>query len=131
VEIRRADVKDLVFPGNLREIMNRVIETERQAEAHLIEARQQAEALRIRTQAENEAEMRRLEAEAARVRTKAEADRERLSVELANAVAEAKALAENPQLVRLRELETLRAMAEAGARFAVGLDGGTAVQLFD
>ena len=29
VEIMRADVKDLAFPGNLREIMNRVIETER------------------------------------------------------------------------------------------------------
>src|SRR3989338_3450473 len=28
VEIIRADVKDLVFPGNLREIMNRVLEVE-------------------------------------------------------------------------------------------------------
>ena len=63
VEILKADVKDLVFPGNLREIMNQVLETERRAEARLIEARKQAEALSITTRAENEAEMKRVEAE--------------------------------------------------------------------
>ncbi|WP_437739382.1 SPFH domain-containing protein [Sorangium sp. So ce302] len=47
VEIVRADVKDLVFPGNLREIMNQVLETERRAEAKVIQARKDAEALRI------------------------------------------------------------------------------------
>lgn len=124
VEIRRADVKDLVFPGNLREIMNRVIETERHAEARLIEARQEAEALRIKTQAENEAELRRLEAEAERVRVKAEAERDQLAIQLENAVAEAKAVAENPQLVRLREIDALRAMANSHAQFFVGLEAG-------
>src|SRR5215470_10014955 len=33
VEIHRADVKDLIFPGNLQEIMNRVLATERLSEA--------------------------------------------------------------------------------------------------
>ena len=43
VAIRRADVKDLVFPGNLQEIMNRVLAAERNSEAQLVEARTKAE----------------------------------------------------------------------------------------
>src|SRR6185295_11183282 len=35
VAIGRADVKDLVFPGNLQEIMNRVLAAERTSEAQL------------------------------------------------------------------------------------------------
>jgi hypothetical protein len=46
--ILRADVKDLVFPGNLREIMNQVLEVERRAEAKLIEAKREAEVAKIR-----------------------------------------------------------------------------------
>src|SRR5438874_3952316 len=37
VSILRADVKDLVFPGNLQEIMNRVLAAERMSEAQLVE----------------------------------------------------------------------------------------------
>ena len=43
VTIRRADVKDLIFPGNLQEIMNRVLAAERHSQAQLVEARTQAE----------------------------------------------------------------------------------------
>ncbi|MEV6493624.1 slipin family protein, partial [Actinoplanes sp. NPDC051633] len=39
VRIIRADVKDLVFPGNLQEIMNRVLTAQRMAEAQMVEAR--------------------------------------------------------------------------------------------
>src|SRR5262249_59725962 len=39
VAIARADVKDLVFPGNLQEIMNRVLAAERPSQAQLVEAR--------------------------------------------------------------------------------------------
>ena len=39
VSILRADVKDLVFPGNLQEIMNKVLAAERTAQAQLVEAR--------------------------------------------------------------------------------------------
>ena len=38
VAIRRADVKDLIFPGNLQEIMNRVLAAERKSQADLVEA---------------------------------------------------------------------------------------------
>ncbi len=48
IEVSRADVKDLVFPGRLREIMNLVLETERQSEAKLIDARKTAEAEMIK-----------------------------------------------------------------------------------
>ena len=43
VSIARADVKDLVFPGNLQEIMNRVLAAERNSQAQLVEARTRAE----------------------------------------------------------------------------------------
>ena len=43
VTIRRADVKDLIFPGNLQEIMNRVLAAERHAQAQLVDARTQPE----------------------------------------------------------------------------------------
>ena len=45
--IVRADVKDLTFPGNLQEIMNRVLAAERMSQAQLVEARTKAEAQRI------------------------------------------------------------------------------------
>jgi regulator of protease activity HflC (stomatin/prohibitin superfamily) len=100
VEITRADVKDLVFPGNLREIMNRVLETERQSEAMLIEARKKAEAQMILAQA----------------------DREAQSARLATDRALAEQLAAHPVLLRVRELETLQRIAEKpGHHFYIGL----------
>src|SRR5262249_46691355 len=55
VTIQRADVKDLVFPGNLQETMNRVLTAERMAQAQLIEARTKAEVQRIDAQTKTEA----------------------------------------------------------------------------
>src|SRR5215470_5572039 len=54
VTILRADVKDLVFPGNLQEIMNRVLATERLSQAQLVEARTKGEVQRIEAQARAE-----------------------------------------------------------------------------
>src|SRR5215207_9680753 len=54
VAIVRADVKDLIFPGNLQEIMNRVLAAERMSEAQLVEARTKAEVQRIDAQAQVE-----------------------------------------------------------------------------
>ena len=122
VEIVRADVKDLVFPGNLREIMNRVLETERRAEAQLIDARKEAEATQIRADALRAAELQRLHSEKERIRLTAEAEQERLKLELASAVQQAQALVEHPELLKLRQLEALRAMAKDGAKFVIGLD---------
>jgi regulator of protease activity HflC (stomatin/prohibitin superfamily) len=102
VEILRADVKDLVFPGNLREIMNQVLETERKAEASLLKAKKEAEAQKIVADAA---------LEAVRAKLAAELD-------------EAKAIEAHPALLELRKLEALGLMAKAGGRFVVGLGDG-------
>src|SRR5690606_2513232 len=47
VAILRADVKDLIFPGNLQDVMNRVLTAERLSQAELVEARTRAESERI------------------------------------------------------------------------------------
>lgn len=112
VEIRRADVKDLVFPGNLREVMNKAIEAEREGEALLIAAGKSAEVRKLDAQAR--AEIARLDAESAA---------KSAEVRLAATEKEAGILAANPQLVRLRELEVLREIgARGGNHFYVGVD---------
>src|SRR6266404_2260858 len=62
VTIQRADVKDLIFPGNLQEIMNRVLVAERMSQVQLVEARTKADVQKIESQAKAEAH--RLDAEA-------------------------------------------------------------------
>ncbi len=54
VAIRRADVKDLIFPSNLQGIMNRVLAAERNSEAQLVEARTRAEVEQIEAQSRAE-----------------------------------------------------------------------------
>lgn len=130
VEIIRADVKDLVFPGNLREIMNQVLETERRAEASLIAARKDAEEMRIRAAAEREAEKGRLEAEKEKVRIQAEAEQERVRLRLQSAIDEAEALKAHPELAVLRRIAALQAMADGGGRFVVGLKADGLDRLF-
>src|SRR5260370_23943014 len=76
VQIQRADVKDLIFPGNLQEIMNRVLATERLSQAQLVEARTKAETQRIDAEAK---------AEARRVEAAAEGEPQRLTAEAAAA----------------------------------------------
>ena len=124
VSIARADVKDLVFPGNLQEIMNRVLAAERMSQAQLVEARTKAEVHQIEAQskaesqrvaAQAEAESRRLEAagkvEAARLAVQADLDALRQRTE------QAAAYREHPALLRLEELATLRELARnANAR---------------
>ena len=121
VEILRADVKDLVFPGNLREIMNQVLETERKAEAKLIQARKEAEAQKVSADAENERALQRLHAQREQARILAESERERAEIALHAQLAEARAAAENPALLKLRELQTMAEMAKSGGKFVVGL----------
>ncbi len=130
VTIRRADVKDLIFPGNLQEIMNRVLAAERNAQAQLVDARTRAEVEQIqaqsaaevaRTQAEAEAESRRVreQAESDAVHAKAVAE-SRAYTERATA---AETLEGHPALLRMAELETLRELAtNANARLYLGFD---------
>lgn len=91
VEVRAVDVKDLVLPGEMKTILNRVIEARKQAEANLI--LRQEETAATRSQANT-----------------------------------ARMLAQNPVLMRLKELEAIKDIAEridhvtvlAGADGAVG-----------
>jgi regulator of protease activity HflC (stomatin/prohibitin superfamily) len=130
VAIFRADVKDLIFPGNLQEIMNRVLAAERNSQAQLVEARTRAESQRIDAQVK--ADTHRIEAEsqaeAARLASQVQAEslRTKTSAEV-NAVREqeqaAEAFAKHPALLRLRELETLRELARnSNARIYIGFD---------
>src|SRR6516165_6266734 len=56
VTIQRADVKDLAFPGNLQEIMNKVLAAERMSQVQLVEARTKADVQKIESQARSEAQ---------------------------------------------------------------------------
>jgi regulator of protease activity HflC (stomatin/prohibitin superfamily) len=132
VTILRADVKDLIFPGNLQEIMNKVLAAQRMSEAQLVEARTKAQTQQIDAQAS--AEIQRIEsqslAEAQRVKTDAEIRALTDSAQAANVYAS------NPALLRLRELETMKELARnANARIYIGFDkhnrrgrGGPSVQ---
>ena len=122
VQIIRADVKDLVFPGNLQEIMNRVLTAQRVAEAQMVEARTRAEreALEATSKAQSTRRAAEADAEAKRIRADAEVDA------LRRLAAAAEAYAQHPALLRLRELETLGALgANAAARLYIGFDKHT------
>jgi len=127
VAIARADVKDLVFPGNLQEIMNRVLAAERMSQAQLVEARTKADVQRIAAQAE--AETQKLQAEAenevARLKAQSAAEATRLAVQaetdaLAERAKSAESYSAHPALLRLEELAALRDLARnANARLFV------------
>jgi regulator of protease activity HflC (stomatin/prohibitin superfamily) len=74
VAVRRVGVKDVVLPGDMKAILNRVIEAEKQAAANVILRREEAAATR-------------------------------------NMANTAKVIADNPVLLRLKELETLKEIA--------------------
>lgn len=130
VAILRADVKDLIFPGNLQEIMNRVLAAERMSEAQLVEARTKAEVQRIDAQAKVEAH--RLEAEAqaeaGRITAQTEAEVQQIKTEadireLREREQAADIYTRYPALLRLLELESLRELGRsANARIYVSFD---------
>jgi regulator of protease activity HflC (stomatin/prohibitin superfamily) len=113
-------IKDLVFPGNLQEIMNRVLAAERMSEAQLVEARTKAEVQRI--DAESKAAIRRVEQEAQtqaeRDKAQVEADIQRIKTEadiraLLERAQHAQAYEQHPAMLRLIELETLQTLSTA------------------
>ena len=130
VDILRADVKDLVFPGNLQEIMNRVLAAERTSQAQLVEARTKAQTDEIAAQARArdqriEAEAR---AEAEHLQAKSEAEVARIKTEaglraLQEREKSVQAYEKHPALMRLEELEALRDLARnANARIRFELE---------
>lgn len=130
VEVRRADVKDLIFPGNLQEVMNRVLQAERISQAELVEARTQAERARIEAEARvaSEALASRAAADVSRTRAEADATARRIAAEeeiqaLRQRAEIAAVYSEHPALLRLEELRTLRELAPvASARIYLGFD---------
>jgi regulator of protease activity HflC (stomatin/prohibitin superfamily) len=130
VAILRADVKDLIFPGNLQEIMNKVLAAERTSEAQLVEARTKAAAQQI--EAEASAATKRLESEVQAMATKtaaeayAQAQQIKMNSELTSLDSQEKTAAvleSRPSLLRLRELDALRELAKsANARIYIGFD---------
>src|SRR5205823_3427595 len=120
----RADVKDLVFPGNLQEIMNRVLAAERTSQAQLVEARTKAEVQRIeaQTKAEGQRLQAQAEADAARMHAEGRVEMQQLAFQaeikaLQERQAHAAAYDQHPALLRLEELATLRDLAKnANAR---------------
>jgi regulator of protease activity HflC (stomatin/prohibitin superfamily) len=130
VTIQRADVKDLVFPGNLQEIMNKVLAAERMSQVQLVEARTKADVAKIESQSRAEAQ--RLEAEARanaeRLSAQSRAEVQRLQTEadikqLQERERSAAAYAKHPALLRQLELEALAALAKnANARIYIGFD---------
>jgi regulator of protease activity HflC (stomatin/prohibitin superfamily) len=134
VKILRADVKDIVFPGNLQDIMNRVLAAERLSEAQLVEARTKAEkeALEARTRAETDRIAAASRAEAVRLAAEADADAERIRATAAVEAlrlrsGNAEAYDRHPALLRLQELESLATLSRnAQARIYIGFDKHTA-----
>ena len=130
VAIVRADVKDLIFPGNLQEIMNRVLAAERMSQVQLVEARTKAETQKLEAQSRLETERLEAEANAATQRLLAEtqAESQRIQTEadilaLRERAQAAEAYTSHPALLRLRELDTLRELAlTANARIYIGFD---------
>jgi len=121
VAIVRADVKDLVFPGNLQEIMNRVLAAERNSQAQLVEARTKSEVQRIEAQTRAEAQQREAEANAQSQKPGAEAAAEAKRIQtqaevttLKERAQAAQAYTSHPALLRLEELATLCQLASSG-----------------
>jgi regulator of protease activity HflC (stomatin/prohibitin superfamily) len=124
VAIARADVKDLVFPGNLQEIMNRVLAAERMSQAQLVESRTKSEVQKIEAQSKADAQrlQAQTEAEISLINAKSSAEAAVLAVHAEMQALEerqksAGAYGTHPALLRLEELKTLRELARnANAR---------------
>ena len=131
VAIMRADVKDLIFPRNLQDVMNKVLAAERLSEAQLVEARTKADAQRIDSQARAEAKRTEAiaQAEAQRLLAQNEAKVQRIKTEaditaLREREGAADAYTAHPALMRLQELETLSDLGRtANARIYINFDG--------
>lgn len=133
VSILRADVKDIVFPGNLQDVMNRVLTAQRLSEAQLVEARTKAEreGLEARSRADAERLAAQARGESTRLAAQADAEAKRIRADadvdaLNRLAAAAAAYTEHPALLRVRELETLGALsANPAARLYIGFDKHT------
>ncbi len=119
ISILRADVKDLIFPGNLQEIMNKVLATERLSQAQLVEARTKAEVKKIEAQAQQEVKQLQIEGEIVSKQRAAiqEAEIQQIKTQaiidsLKQLESVAIAFSNHPALLKLQELEMLKELAQ-------------------
>ena len=130
VTIHRADVKDLIFPGDLQEIMNKVLAAERMSQVQLVEARTKSEVQKIESQARAEAQKLEAEARASAQRLAAQSASEVQRLETDDEIRRlqerertARAYSQHPALLRMLELETLSELGRNGnARIYIGFD---------
>lgn len=148
VDIMRADVKDLIFPGDVQEIMNKVLKAERLSQAQMVEAksRTEIELLESKTQSskqvldtETKAKMTKIQTEAdaqnLNVKTEAEIkslkaknEAEKVLVETKKSSAEL--LHKYPELLRLEEIKAMEVVTKnANARIYMGVDPRLAKKL--
>ena len=129
VAILRADVKDLIFPGNLQEIMNKVLAAERMSQAQLVEARTKADTQIIEARAKSETQKLQAQAQADAQKLMAQAESEVTKIRTESEIASlrqqeqaAQAYSTHPALLRLRELETMSDLGRnANAHIYLGL----------
>ncbi len=129
VAILRADVKDLIFPGNLQEIMNKVLAAERMSQAQLVEARTKADTQIIEARAKSETQKLQAQAQAETQKLMAQAESEVTKIKTESEIASlrqqeqaAQAYTTHPALLRLRELETMSDLGRnANAHIYLGL----------
>lgn len=129
VAILRADVKDLIFPGNLQEIMNKVLAAERMSQAQLVEARTKADTQIIEARAKSETQKLQAQAQAEAQKLMAQAESEVTKIKTESEIASlrqqeqaAQAYTTHPALLRLRELETMSDLGRnANAHIYLGL----------
>lgn len=141
VEISRADVKDLIFPSDVQDIMNKVLKAERLAQAQMVEAksRTEIELLDSKTQAEKQvidneskARMTKIQAETdaqnLTVKTNSEVAAMKIKNDAEKTIAEdkkvsAQLLKDYPQLLRLEEIKALSAVLKnSNAKVYFGVD---------
>jgi regulator of protease activity HflC (stomatin/prohibitin superfamily) len=123
-------VKDLIFPGNLQEIINKVLATGRTSRAQLVEAGTKAEVQRIEAQTRAEALCLQAHTEAKDQRLKAQADAEgqrlKITSELQAIEERAKTAAAQTAILRLEELAALRELGRnANARIYLDYPGAS------
>lgn len=94
LEVRSVGIKDVILPGDMKDLMNHVTEAKKAAEANLIARREETAAMRSQANT-------------------------------------AKLLADNPTLMRLRELEVLEKIASAGKMNIVLGEKGLAEQVLN
>lgn len=141
VEILRADVKDLIFPGDVQDIMNKVLKAERLAQAQMVEAKSRTEVELLDSKTQSDKQVLETEAKARMTKIQTEADAQNLKVKTESEIISIKAkndaekeiiegkkmaaelLHSYPELLRIEEIKALTTvMKNSNAKVYFGVD---------